>query len=65
MRILSGTHKDLKKAVAGGVFSEDLYYRLNVVPLRVPALRERADDIQLRTSGGSRAPSRELLSTSR
>jgi DNA-binding NtrC family response regulator len=47
VRILSGTHKDLRQAVARGVFREDLYYRLNVVPIRVPALRERAGDIPL------------------
>lgn len=47
VRILSGTHKDLKQAIRAGLFREDLYYRLNVVPIRVPALRERAADIPL------------------
>jgi DNA-binding NtrC family response regulator len=47
VRVLSGTHKDLKKAVADGRFREDLFYRLNVVPLRVPALRERLEDLSV------------------
>jgi DNA-binding NtrC family response regulator len=47
VRVLSGTHKDLKQAVEEGVFREDLYYRLNVVPIRVPSLRERPEDIAL------------------
>lgn len=47
VRIISGTHKDLRQAVAEGRFREDLFYRLSVVPIRVPALRERAEDIAL------------------
>ena len=47
VRVLSGTHKDLKQQVAARLFREDLYYRLNVVPIRVPSLKERADDIPL------------------
>jgi two-component system, NtrC family, nitrogen regulation response regulator NtrX len=47
VRVLSGTHKDLKELVSRGLFREDLYYRLNVLPIRVPSLRERADDVPL------------------
>ena len=44
-RILSATHKDLTQAVDAGEFRQDLYYRINVIELKVPALRERAEDI--------------------
>jgi two-component system response regulator PilR (NtrC family) len=45
VRILSATHKNLAELVAQGRFREDLFYRVNVIELRVPALRERAEDI--------------------
>jgi len=45
VRILSATHKSLADLVAQGLFREDLYYRINVIELRVPALRERSGDI--------------------
>ena len=44
-RIISATNRDLEPMIATGTFREDLYYRLNVVPISLPALRDRADDI--------------------
>ena len=47
IRFIAATNSDLKKKIAEGTFRQDLYYRLNVIPIQIPPLRERKEDIQL------------------
>lgn len=47
VRVVAATHKDIKKAIREGLFREDLFYRLNVIPVVIPPLRHRRDDIPL------------------
>jgi two-component system, NtrC family, response regulator GlrR len=68
VRFLSATHRDLLTMVNAGEFREDLYFRLSVVPVRVPPLRERTEDIEMlvshflvRSTGGPAHVSTELL----
>jgi PAS domain S-box-containing protein len=45
IRIIAATHRDLSEMIADGKFREDLYYRLNIIPIKIPPLKERRDDV--------------------
>ncbi len=61
VRIIAATHRDLRSQIQQGLFREDLFYRLNVVPLRLPPLRERTEDIGDLTRHFLRSAAREGL----
>ena len=66
-RIVAATNKDLEPLIGAGLFREDLYYRLNVVPINMPALRDRTDDIEalanhfLKLASTEGLPRRQLM----
>ncbi|MBC6415119.1 MAG: sigma-54-dependent Fis family transcriptional regulator [Bdellovibrionales bacterium] len=63
-RIISATNIDLEKAVEKGLFRKDLYYRLNIIPLKIAPLRERKDDIPLLIEHFLKKHSQDVLSVS-
>jgi two-component system, NtrC family, response regulator PilR len=60
VRIIAATNRDLQEMIAGGSFREDLYYRINVIPIHLPPLRERREDISLLTDFFIKKFSQEL-----
>ena len=65
MRLLSATHKDLGAEVQAGQFRQDLYYRLNVIQIRVPPLRERLEDLLARSASACSSASRATPASGR